>query len=224
MAATTPGQGKVYHKELEEMSKMHGMVLAAMMAVVVAGCGKPDGASPTSASSGGDSTAAAPAVGQSSANPNDPAAVVNEFLESVRTGNDEKACHLLSSVAREKTASLNRNVTPPASDTARFTVGKVDYVGDDGARVLCTWTDVDDQQQSRTDTAIWVLRREQAGWRVAGVAAMVFPDRDPVVLNFEDPEDMVRQQQWVREEMRRRTEQESLQAQDPATQEKPVVR
>ena len=49
-----------------------------------------------------------------------------EFLEAVRTGNDEKAAKMLSTVARQKTAALNRNVTPPASDTARFAVGKVD--------------------------------------------------------------------------------------------------
>ena len=41
---------------------------------------------------------------------------------------------MLSSVARKKTAALNRSVTPPASDTAKFTVGKVDYVNG-GAQV-----------------------------------------------------------------------------------------
>ena len=38
---------------------------------------------------------------------------------------------------------------------------------------------------------------------------MVFPGEPPVVLNFEDPEDMLRQQQWVREEIRRRMEKEA---------------
>jgi hypothetical protein len=37
---------------------------------------------------------------------------------------------------------------------------------------------------------------------------MVFPGEPPVVLNFEDPEEMLRQQQWIREEMRRRMEKE----------------
>jgi hypothetical protein len=200
------------------------MVLAALVAVVVAGCGKPDGASPTSTSTGTDRAGADLADAQTPAKLEGPAAAVYDFLDAVRTGNDEKASHMLSTVAREKTASLNRNVTPPASDTARFTVGKIDYVGDDGARVACTWTDYDDQQQPRTDTAIWVLRREQEGWRVVGVAAHVFPDRDPVVLNFEDPEDMMRQQQWVREEMRKRIEQEGLQAQEQGNQEKDIRR
>lgn len=142
-----------------------------------------------------------------------PEATVSEFLEAIRTGNDEKATQLLSSIAREKTATLNRNVTPPASDTARFSVGSVDYVGEDGARVSCTWTDLDADGQPRTDRAIWVVRREQQGWRIAGVAAEVFPGEAPLILNFEDPEDMLRQQQWVREEIRRRMQKEEATAQ-----------
>jgi hypothetical protein len=131
---------------------------------------------------------------------------------------------MLSAAAREKTASLNRNVTPPASDTARFTVGKIDYVNDDGARVACTWTDFDEDGQPKTDEAIWVLRREQEGWRIVGVAAQVFPGEPPLLLNFEDPDDMFRKQQWVREEIRRRTEAASLQAHGDEKQEKPVRR
>ena len=132
---------------------------------------------------------------------------------------------MLSALAREKTASLNRNVTPPASDTASFSIGKVDYVNDDGARVACTWTDIDENEQPRTDEAIWVLRREAAGWRIVGVAAQVFPGKEPLLLNFEDPEDMFRKQQWVREEIRRRMEADGLQAhQDGENQENPIRR
>jgi hypothetical protein len=131
---------------------------------------------------------------------------------------------MLSTLAREKTASLNRNVTPPASDTAKFSVGKVEYLGDDGARVECTWTDLDEDGQQKSDDAIWVLRREEEGWRVAGVAAQVFPGEPPLLLNFEDPEDMFRKQQWVREEIRRRIEAGGLQAQGGEKQEKSIRR
>ena len=34
----------------------------------------------------------------------------------------------------------------------------------------------------------------------------VFPGEAPLLLNFEDPEDMFRKEQWVREEIRRRAE------------------
>ncbi len=149
-----------------------------------------------------------------------PAAAVQEFLEALRTGNDEKASKMLSTAARQKTAALNRNVTPPASDTARFTIGKVDYVNDDGARVASTWTDLDEEGKPKTDEAVWVLRREDKGWHVAGVAAQVFPGEPPLLLNFEDPQDMARKQQWVREEIRKRSEAGGLQAQGDEKREK----
>jgi hypothetical protein len=178
----------------------------AVLALVVAGCGKSDGTGQQAgtpadrdgvpSAAGGDPTAVAKADG--------PTAAVGEFLEALRTGNDAKATRMLSATAREKTAAINRNLTPPASDTARFTIGKVEYVGDDGARVSCTWTDLDEEGQAKSDDAIWVVRREPEGWRIAGVAAQVFPGEPPLLLNFEDPEDMFRKQQWVREEIRRR--------------------
>ncbi len=192
------------------MRRMHWLMISAVFAIAVTGCGKTVG---TSGSSTAPSKDKEEATQNTSASAGGPAEAAHEFLEALRTGNDEKASQMLSTIAREKTASLSRNVTPPASDTARFSVGEVDYVNDDGARVSCTWTDIDADGEARTDNAIWVLRREEQGWRIVGVAAQVFPDEEPLLLNFEDPEDMFRKQQWVREEIRRRMEADSLQAQ-----------
>ncbi|MCE5266536.1 MAG: hypothetical protein LLG00_01440 [Planctomycetaceae bacterium] len=204
------------------MSKMHGIFSWVVLALIVAGCGK---SSDTRATASGESEPAT--VASNAAKADGPGAAVAEFLEAVRTGNDDKATQMLSSQAREKTASLNRNVTPPASDTAKFTIGKVEMVDSgNGARVFSTWTDLDADGQRKTDEAIWVVRREPEGWRVAGVAATVFPGEPPLVLSFEDPDDMLRKQQWVREEIRRRMEKEQagLQAQGSEKPEKPVLR
>ena len=65
------------------------------------------------------------------------------------------------------------------------------------------------------DHLIWVLRREQHGWRVVGLAAIIFPGEPPLVLNFENPDEVIKKQQWAREEIRRRAEKESLQAKEP---------
>jgi hypothetical protein len=226
-------------KEVGQMSKRPWLVISAALAVLVSGCGKSAGTSQSSSAPADATQPAVNAVTDSSANSSanssaastvkldGPAAAVQEFLEALRTGNDEKASQMLSTAARQKTAALNRNVTPPASDTARFTVGKVDYVNDDGARVASTWTDLDEQGKPKTDEAVWVLRREDSAWHVAGVAAQVFPGEPPLLLNFEDPQDMVRKQQWVREEIRRRAEVGGLQAQGaekPEKQEKSVRR
>lgn len=207
------------------MRKIYEIIPLALLTLVAVGCGKQDTTALSSDATGkmetrakNDSPEAAKADG--------PAEAVAVFLEAVRTGNDEKASEMLSTVARQKTATLNRNVTPAASDTARFSVGKVDWVGQNGARVACTWTDMDAEGQSRTDEAVWVVRREVEGWRVVGVAAIVFPDAPPVVLNFEDPEDMVRQQKWIREEIRRRMQKElgELQAQGQENRENSLRR
>ena len=56
------------------------------------------------------------------------------------------------------------------------------------------------------------------------MAAQVFPGEEPLLLNFEDPDDMLRKQKWVREEMRRRMEAGGSQAKDEEKQEKPVRR
>jgi hypothetical protein len=205
------------------MRRTQQIALWTVLVLIVSGCGKPAGTSqPSSASPGTDAAASsttAPADG--------PAAAVAEFLEAIRTGNDEVATKMLSKVARQKTAALNKSVTPPASDTAKFTVGKVDMIGDDGARVACTWTDLDPDRQPKTDEAFWIVRHEPEGWRIAGVAAQIFPGEKPVLLNFENPEEMTRQQQWVREEMRRRMEKEAeglQEAQKSENQEKPIIR
>lgn len=142
-----------------------------------------------------------------------PAKMVAQFLEAVRTGDDDKARQLLSTVAQQKTAEMNCSVTPPASDTARFEVGQVELVGNDGARVTCKWTDLDENGKPHTDNAIWVVRHEASGWRIAGVAATVFDGEPPLLLNFEDPQEMKKKQEWLRDEIARRSQPEAPQAQ-----------
>ena len=92
-------------------------------------------------------------------------------------------------------------VAPPGSPTAKFAVGKVEYVTPqkDGAHVVCSWSDVDAEGQTRTDQIIWVLRKEIEGWRIAGMVMRVYADEPPLIYNFEDPEDMLRKQELMRQ-------------------------
>jgi hypothetical protein len=207
------------------MCRMHAMTLSVAIVLLAAGCTKQPRSDRSSTTPKG-SAAAKNESGDAVAKDGGPAEAVAQFLEAVRTGNDEAAAKMLSAVTRQRTAALNYAVKPPASDTAKFTIGKVDYVSADGARVACTWTDLDADGQPKTDEAIWVVRRESNGWRIAGVAAQVFPGEAPLLLNFEDPEDMIRKQQWVREEIRRRMEKEEagVQAQGGEKAEKPIRR
>lgn len=213
------------------MAKTHWLIISAALAVMAMGCGKSAGTGESAPAASDAAKPAANAVAEGNATGKaesaattvkieGPAAAVQDFLEALRTGSDEKASKMLSTAARQKTAALNRSVTPPASDTAKFAVGKVEYVNEDGARVASTWTDIDEDGKPKTDEAVWVLRREDKAWRVAGVAAQVFPGEPPLLLNFEDPQDMARKQQWVREEIRKRSEAGGLQAQGEEKQEK----
>ncbi len=81
--------------------------------------------------------------------------------------------------------------------------------GHDIAHVPTRWIDLDETGKPRTDRATWVCRLEAEGWRVAGFAAYVFEGEDPLLLSFEDPDDMAKKQNWLKEEITRRAKQET---------------
>jgi hypothetical protein len=111
---------------------------------------------------------------------------------------------MLTPLALKRTAEHELSVAPPGSPTAEFTVGDIAYIEGGGAHVASTWSDVDATGNRRSDTLVWMLRREEGGWRIAGLGTMVFPDQPPLFLNFEDPEDMLRKQQLTEDEITRR--------------------
>lgn len=174
------------------MQRFVAVVLVVAISASLVGCG---------------GSASTPAAATSGGNYPPPEAMVAEFLEAVRTGNDEKASALLTPLARQKTSEMNLEVAPPGSDTAKFKVLQVEYIAEDGAHVGSEWTDVDETGASHTDPIVWMVRREENGWRIAGMATNVFENEPPLFLNFEDPDDMMRKQQLVQEEMQRRAAQ-----------------
>ena len=188
------------------MQRQHGWVALAVSAMCVAGCRgsqQPE---------------------QSSAQLEGPAAAVHEFLEAIRAGDDDNVARMLTTTAREKCAEMKLVTAIPASDTAEFTVGQVQYLNADGARVACTWTDLDENSRRKSDEVLWMLRREPSGWRIAGMAATVFEGEPPLLLNFEDPEEMVRKRRLVGEEAIRRARQGQSRAQETASPENPIHR
>ncbi len=191
--------------------RSHGWtLLLAIIPLTLLGCGQTsgdaDGEQAATANADSDAGRSAEEKPQSHSKPklDGPAAAVYEFLEAVRSGDDATADQMLTTVARQKTQEMNMVVAPPGSDTARFQVGKAEILPDDRAKVDCTWTDRDIDGTIRTDEIIWVLRKETEGWRIGGMVATVFPDTDPVMLNFEDPEGMIRKQEEIKKEMDRR--------------------
>ena len=141
----------------------------------------------------------------------DAKAVVTSFLEAIRKGDNDAATKLLTKVARQKAEETGRCVAPAANDSATIEVEDAVYPtpGHDIAHVPTKWIDLDATGKPRTDKATWVCRLEPEGWRVAGFAAYVFEGEDPLLLSFEDPEDMAKKQDWLKEEIDRRAKQET---------------
>ena len=132
---------------------------------------------------------------------NGPDAAVHQFLEAVRSGNDERAAQMLTPLARKKTAEYQMVVAPPGSDTASFRVSDVELFDDGSAHVQSFWTDIDENGEKHTDTILWNVIKHPEGWRIAGMATRVVEDKPPVVMNFEDPEEMLATQQKIEEEL-----------------------
>ena len=80
---------------------------------------------------------------------------------------------------------------------------------DDLVHVCTNWTDTDAEGFTSTDSVVWVVRLDPEGWRVVGMAMRIFDDMAPLLLNFEDPEDMLAKQELVAEELQKRAEKDA---------------
>ena len=222
------------------MRSVHWMPLAALLLVGASGCGtsnnsatshaapsKQAGAKDAGDVAGGvENPGTGPiAEGKTAARPkaariplaqtNTPETAVAVFLEAVRKGDDERAAGMFTPLAREKAAGMGIQVAPKGSDTASFEVGKANYLADDGARVPCKWTDVDKENKPRTDEITWMVRKEAEGWRVAGMATVVFEGKPPLLLDFENPQETMQKLELLRREMERQAQSETASAQEP---------
>ncbi len=186
-------------------NKVAVIILGALAGL--AGCGKPS--APASIAS--QESPGQPATQADAPTAETPQGAVTIFLSAVCAGNDAHAASMLTDLARQKTAEMDLEVAPPGSDTAEFRIGAIELVGEDAARVACTWSDLDEDGRRGEEQILWVLRREEPGWRIAGMAPTIFPGEPPLLLNFEDPEEMFEKLQWVQEEAMRRAQAEVLQ-------------
>ena len=98
---------------------------------------------------------------------------------------------------RSATAKHKIDVNGEALPDLQFQVAKPKYLKNNpkGAHVSSLWTELLPDGTKASYEVVWVLRKEAAGWRVAGFAAELTPGTEPQFLNFEDPEDMMRKQQ-----------------------------
>lgn len=144
-------------------------------------------------------------------------ATVTTFLEAIKRGDDAAARAMLTKVARAKTEELGISVAPPVTSSATYTIRESEVVGDgdDIVHVSTSWTDTDADGFTTTEDIIWAVRLDPEGWRVAGMATKIFDDMPPLLLNFEDPEDMIAKQEMVAMELQRRAQQAAADATKP---------
>ena len=135
-------------------------------------------------------------------------AAVATFLDAVKRGDDAAARLMLTKVAAAKTKDMGISVAPPVAATATYSIRECEMVGDaeDLVHVATTWTDTDADGFTTTDNVVWVVRLDPEGWRVVGMAMRVFDDMPPLLLNFEDPDDMLAKQAMVASELQKRLE------------------
>lgn len=167
---------------------------AIVLAIGLSGCGS----SGTTTAENKPSTTE-PAVATTATPPD----AVKAFLQAIKVGDEKTADTMLTKIAREKTKEADLHVAPPGSDTAQFKIGKHVVEGKE-AKVSSTWTDIDEEGKPHTDEIVWLLKQEVEGWRISGMATELFPNEDPLILNFEDPEEMLDRQQKAEAEMVRR--------------------
>jgi hypothetical protein len=136
-------------------------------------------------------------------------ATVTTFLEAIKRGDDAGARAMLTKVARAKTEELGISVAPPVASTATYSIRETEAIAgaDDLVHVGTTWTDTDTDGFTSTENIVWAVRLDPEGWRVAGMATKIFEDLPPLLLNFEDPEDMIAKQEMVALELQRRAQQ-----------------
>jgi hypothetical protein len=146
--------------------------------------------------------------------PPDAAKMIAEYLEAVRQGDAETVNRLLTSMARQKTTELNIAVAPPGSDTAEYTVGSTAVVNDTTVHVQSTWADLNQDDEKEVYDITWIVRQEPEGWRVAGMMGEFIPGQPAIVFNFENPQEVIRQQDYAKDQLQPESTQER-QAQAP---------
>lgn len=188
------------------MTRLVVILCLSCLGLWVAGCGgnaantatgpATDGKAATAAAT--DSPEVADAEAELSVQPNSPPdQVIAAFLEARRKGDAKVTAALLTSRARSETASHKIDVNSQAVPDLEFQVAKPKYLKDNpnGSHVSSIWTELLPDGSKVSYEIVWVLRREEVGWRVAGFAAELIPGTEPQFLDFEDPKDMIRKQE-----------------------------
>jgi hypothetical protein len=122
--------------------------------------------------------------------PADPAArAAYDFLDAVLKGDTARASRRLTPIAIERINATGKQFSPPGLQTASFQIGEVRKPTADQALVQCILTDASAAGgPPRSEEIGCLLRFVDNDWRVSGIAYIPGPNRPPMILNFENPQ------------------------------------
>ena len=132
-----------------------------------------------------------------------PAEAVAGFYQALRRGDDDAIEGLLTDKAREETARSGLAIQSQASASLEYTIGETDFVTEqlDGAHVMSLWSEPGSDGSLLSTQVVWVLRKQQNGWKISGMATPVEEGQLPLLFNFENPEDMMQKKSYVESQM-----------------------
>ncbi len=120
-----------------------------------------------------------------------PDSSVATFLEAIRTGDVEVASASLTPLALRRIKENDMDFAPPASETAQYRVGQVEMFEQDKAFVDSVWIEKDADGKLYEEAMTWGLKRIKGQWRISGMAAHMGPNQPPVIVDFENPEQLL---------------------------------
>lgn len=160
------------------MLRISWFCFALCAVVATVGCGASSEPSGVSGVSAGASAVPSDPIGRT----------VYDFLDAIRTGNTEASSALLTPLALKRIIENEMSFAPPASENARFEVGKVELFEADKAAVDTVWSDVDADGKPTNEPMTWALKLTEGQWRVSGLIAYMGADQPPIVVDFENPD------------------------------------
>lgn len=118
-----------------------------------------------------------------------PGEVVSYFLDALQAGDTPHVAGVLTRKARVEMSKEGYEVKAVGRPDMKFEIGAIKYLGNrkDAAHVETIWTSTDKSAEEATINLIWVLRKQELGWRVAGVAFDAEDGESKEFVNFENP-------------------------------------
>lgn len=123
----------------------------------------------------------------------EPDAIVGAFLDGLKQSDADAVASLLTDKAREAATSSNL-LEPNGHPSMTYELQKVEYPKNKKrtAYVRGTWTQPGPDDKPTTQDVTFVLRKQDDGWRVAGVAVPLGEEEELQYVDFENPAEVLR--------------------------------